>query len=82
MLQVHVDGGHFGKVPISDMKGMYALSNNDTLFVMDDITCRKSYCKQPHIEWTKAIQEGWVKETECRRYGKFIGFCWGKFLYK
>ena len=87
---VHVDGGHFGDVPRADLWGMFQLSNRDTLLIMDDLHCTATWCKIPVQEWEKAKEEGWVKESGCRRYafnptrkkGRFPrGFCWGKYLY-
>lgn len=65
---VHIDGGHFGAVPKSDLWGMFKLSNRSTLLIMDDIHCTAKWCKQPVKEWEKAKKQGWIKENGCRQY--------------
>jgi hypothetical protein len=38
---IHVDGGHFGKIPIQDMVNMARLSREDgqSIILLDDTTC-------------------------------------------
>jgi len=88
---VHVDGGHFGKVPISDLAWMYLISDNNTRLVMDDLDCTATWCREVDVAWDLAKKQGWVQEEACRHYaidpspkkGPFPrGFCWGRFVYK
>lgn len=84
---IHVDGGHFGKVPYSDIRNLRALAKAESLLIIDDVNCigwaaenRKSGCLEPEKSWQRAISAGIVREQACYRINPGRGFCFGMYL--
>jgi hypothetical protein len=86
---IHVDGGHFGNIPIWDMKNMAMLSREDgtTRVILDDAPCRipienkgiTAGCLAPKDAWYTVRRSGAVNDIRCERYGNTRGFCVGKY---
>eukprot|EP00238_Polyblepharides_amylifera_P003486 CAMPEP_0196574568 /NCGR_PEP_ID=MMETSP1081-20130531/4268_1 /TAXON_ID=36882 /ORGANISM="Pyramimonas amylifera, Strain CCMP720" /LENGTH=351 /DNA_ID=CAMNT_0041892645 /DNA_START=178 /DNA_END=1234 /DNA_ORIENTATION=- len=85
---IHVDGGHWGKIPVSDLLNFKKISNENSLLIIDDVNCvgfgatsPRSGCKIPQEAWTHMIESGWVKQQACYRFAESRGFCFGKYLH-
>eukprot|EP01034_Spumella_vulgaris_P033397 gene33397-41212_t len=80
---IHVDGGHFGTIPVQDMVNVVALSREDgkTIILLDDATCEIQ--KRDHIAGCIAPQDAWklmkdiksVNEDHCVRLSNTRGYC-------
>jgi predicted O-methyltransferase YrrM len=53
---IFIDGGHSYKTASADIRNMFALSDVDTVLVMDDTTPHRSYGKGPYKAWETATE--------------------------
>ena len=83
---VHIDGGHFGNIPMVDFINMafYAREDGKTVVIMDDTNCaikdamkKTAGCTKPEIAWKSMVNLKVVTSPECVELSRTRGYCSG-----
>lgn len=77
---IHVDGGHFGEIPLLDLRNMRPLAGTNTILLIDDVKCPYEWCVEPQKAWDELKAEGEIEECQCFSVAAGRGWCVGRYL--
>lgn len=81
---IHVDGGHYGTIPLDDIINMAKLARpaGSTHLLVDDSVCLVNLrigCYMPQRAWIVATMAGMVSTIKCISFTNTRGYCLGKY---
>lgn len=70
-----VDGGHFGEIPLLDLRNVAPLMKPGGILVVDDTTCKQKQCSAPTAAVYQVLDEGLYHDLFCSGQFKKRGIC-------